>query len=219
MSSQQHSGHPPRSWGVVVPAKPLRVAKSRLGPLGEEVREHLVTAFLHDTVSALLDCDAVRLVVVVTDDVRLADVAAGLGAWCIPDGHGSDLNASLTQGAADVERRAPGVGVLASVADLPCLRPDDVAAWLQAEPDVGSALVADTAGAGTTMLRAASARALAPRFGPNSRAAHAALEVQDLTAAATPGMRLDVDTPADLAAARLLGVGQRTRWALTLHDL
>ena len=41
----------------------------------------------------------------------------------------------------------------------------------------------------------------------------------DLTGPAAPGLRQDVDTPADLAAARQLGLGERTRWVLTRHRL
>lgn len=208
-----------RTWGALVPAKPLHSAKSRLAELGEQVRRELVVAFLHDTVAAVLDSRLVRLVVVMTDDVTLARTSEALGAWPIPDGHGRDLNASLVQGAADVVRRAPHAGLVTTVADLPALRGQDLDAWLQAEPVVDPALVADATGTGTTMLRVRRLDAFAPAFGPRSRAAHVAAGAHDLSEIAGPGMRHDVDTPHDLLAARALGVGERTRWVLTRFGL
>jgi 2-phospho-L-lactate guanylyltransferase len=208
-----------RPWGVLVPAKRLASAKSRLAPLGDDVRRELVTAFLHDTVAAVLDSVRVRTVLVVTDDVTLARTATDLGAWALPDGHGADLNASLTQAAADLLRRAPDVHVLATVADLPALRGHDLDAWLDVEPDSDSALVADAAGTGTTMLRARSLALFEPAFGAGSRQAHVAAGVRDLTADAGATLRRDVDTPADLEASRDLGLGARTRWVLTRHRL
>lgn len=222
--SSQHRGVPvdsvrARSWGVVIPAKRVSTAKSRLAGLGEEVRRELVVAFLHDTVSAVLESTRVRLVVVVTDDVALAGTASDLGAWAIPDGHGTDLNASLVEGAADVVRRSPGAGVLSTFADLPALTGDDLDAWLDTAPGTPTALVADAPGTGTTMLRATTHAAFVPAFGHGSRATHVAAGVRDLTDLAAPGLRRDVDTPADLEAARELRLGERTRWVLTRHGI
>jgi 2-phospho-L-lactate/phosphoenolpyruvate guanylyltransferase len=223
--SSQHSGGTDepgthRRWGAVVPAKRLSTAKSRLADLGDDIRRELVVAFLHDTVSGVLESARVRLVVVVTDDVTLARTADGLGAWPIPDGHGSDLNASLVEGVAEVERRRPGMGVVATLADLPGLRGADLDAWLDAEPTAASALVADEAGTGTTVLRARRRDRFRPAFGRGSRRAHVAAGVHDLTDAAALGLRRDVDTPADLiAAAAALRLGERTRWVLTRRGL
>jgi 2-phospho-L-lactate guanylyltransferase len=223
MSSQgdEAAGTPAtrRAWGAVVPAKRLATAKSRLVELGDDVRRDLVVAFLHDTLSAVLECSRVGLVVVVTDDLILARTAGSLGAWPIPDGHGGDLNASLVQGAAEVERRLPGVGVVATLADLPALRGDDLEGWLTTEPAADAAVVADEVGTGTTVLRARLPGTFLPAFGPGSRAAHVAAGARDLTGAAAAGMRRDVDTPSDLLVARGLGVGERTRWVLTRHGL
>ncbi len=219
MSTPADGAPAQRSWGVVIPAKRLASAKSRLAELGDDVRRELVVAFLHDTVSAVLECRAVGLVVVVTDDVVLARTATELGAWSIPDGRSDDLNASLVQGAADVVRRRPGVGLLTACADLPALRAADLESWLAVQPEVGAAVVADAAGTGTTVLRSLRRDSYAPAFGPGSRAEHVARGAHDLTDRAPLTLRRDVDTPADLAAARALGFGERTRWVLTRHRL
>lgn len=220
--SSQPTGGPvgpsPSAWGVVVPVKPLRTAKSRLAELGEDVRRDLVLAFLHDTVSAVLEARSVRLVVVVTDDVVLARAATDLGARAVPDGH-TDLNATLVQGAAEVLRRSPDVGLVAGCADLPALRGADLDDWLSVRCAGHRAFVGDVAGHGTTVVRAADLAGFTPAFGLRSREAHARLGFVDLTDRAAPGLRQDVDTAADLEAAAELGLGERTRWVLTAHRL
>ncbi len=219
MSNQSSAATPARTWGAVIPAKRLSDAKSRLTSLGDDVRRDLVVAFLHDTLSAVLDGASVRTAVVVTDDVALAGVARDLGAVPIPDGHGSDLNGALVQGAADVARRWPDLGVLVACADLPALRGEHLDDWLAVAFEGESAMVADASGTGTTLLRARCVDALRPAFGHDSRARHREAGVHDLTDNAARAMRQDVDTPADLEAARALGLGERTRWVMTRHRL
>ncbi len=77
----------------------------------------------------------------------------------------------------------------------------------------GRAFVADAEGTGTTLLVAAPGVTLDPRFGGGSAARHAASGAAALDGE-WPGLRRDVDTPADLAAALALGVGPATRAAL-----
>ena len=42
---------PPADWSLVLPLKPLAVAKSRLGPYAGELRGELALAFALDTVT------------------------------------------------------------------------------------------------------------------------------------------------------------------------
>ncbi|MGH3860323.1 MAG: 2-phospho-L-lactate guanylyltransferase, partial [Actinokineospora sp.] len=70
------------------------------------------------------------------------------------------------------------------------------------------AFVADREGTGTTLLIAATATALAPRFGAGSALAHGRTAL--MVGAGLATLRCDVDTAADLAEARSLGVGPRT---------
>jgi 2-phospho-L-lactate guanylyltransferase len=197
-------------WSVVVPAKRLTAAKTRLAPLTAELHggsaaghEHLVLALLADTVAAALDSPAVGLVLVVTDDPRAAALVTGLGARTVGDEPDSGLNAALAHGARMV---AGPVAALSS--DLPALRPAELTAALQAAAAAPRAFVADAQGSGTTLLAARDGE-LAPRFGSASAAAHAAGGAEPL-AGDWPGLRRDVDTPADLRAARRLGLGERT---------
>jgi 2-phospho-L-lactate guanylyltransferase len=197
-------------WSVVVPAKRLAGAKTRLRPLtgaGAPVgHDELVLALLADTVAAVVACPAVRDVVVVTDDARAAAVVAALGARTVPDEPGRGLNPALAHGA----RASPGGPVAALSSDLPALRPAELAGALAAAAAAGAprSFAADTAGTGTTLL-AAPAGALDPRFGPGSAAAHEASGAVRLSGP-WPGLARDVDTAEDLRAARALGLGPAT---------
>ncbi|SBV27412.1 2-phospho-L-lactate guanylyltransferase [Micromonospora krabiensis] len=194
---------------MVVPVKPLTAAKSRLrGALPRVRHEELALALAADTVRAVLACPAVAEVVVVTDDARVAATARAAGARVLPDPADGGLNAALRHGAS----AAHGGGwVAALTADLPALRPDDLAAALRAAQD-GPAVrrfVADAPGDGTVLLAAPPGTPLDPRFGVGSAAAHAASGALRLSGD-WPSLRRDVDTAADLAAATALGLGPRT---------
>ena len=120
-----------RSWSVVVPAKRLDVAKTRLRPATDGLaiaHADLVLALLADTVRAAIDCPAVAEVVVVTDDPEAADVVRALGARTVADVPDRGLNPALEHGA----RSAAGSAVAALSSDLPALRPDELAAALDA---------------------------------------------------------------------------------------
>jgi 2-phospho-L-lactate guanylyltransferase len=200
-----------RSWSVVVPAKRLAVAKTRLRPLTAVLgdgtpagHDALVLALLADTVAAAVACPAVAEVVVVTDDPAAAEVVRGLGARTVADEPDRGLNPALEHGA----RSAAGPAVAALSSDLPALHPDELAAALEAAGGFPRAFVADAQGTGTTLLTAVGA-GLDPQFGPASAEAHRTGGAVPLTGD-WPGLVRDVDTDADLRAALALGVGPRT---------
>jgi 2-phospho-L-lactate/phosphoenolpyruvate guanylyltransferase len=189
-------------WTVLVPVKELGWAKSRLrGALPGVPHPDLVLALVLDTLSAALACPAAAAVVVVTADETVAAAARGLGAKVLPDPP-DGLNPALEHAAV-----AAGGGALAALAaDLPALRGTDLAATLTAA--TGRGFVPDRGGTGTTLLAAPPGVPLQPRFGPGSARLHAASGAVVLPAAAS--LRHDVDTPGDLTAAALLGLGPRT---------
>jgi 2-phospho-L-lactate/phosphoenolpyruvate guanylyltransferase len=199
-----------RSWSVVIPAKRLGVAKTRLRPLtadrvdADVAHRELVLALLADTVAATVACPVVGAVVVVTDDLSAAAVVRGLGARTVADEPDRGLNPALEHGA----RTAPGTAVAALSSDLPALRPEELAAALGAAAGSARAFVADAQGTGTTLLTGVGTE-LSPRFGPGSAQAHRASGAVELTGS-WPGLVRDVDTDADLRAAVALGAGPRT---------
>ncbi|WBB81989.1 2-phospho-L-lactate guanylyltransferase [Micromonospora sp. WMMD882] len=195
------------NWTVVVPVKRLEGAKSRLrGALPAVPHESLALALALDTLDAVLACDAVAGVLVVTDDTRVAAAARAAGARVLPDAPDAGLNAALRHGAATA-----GGWVAGLTADLPALRPADLGAALRAagRRPVARRFVADAPGDGTVLLTAPAGVPLTPRFGVGSAAAHAASGALPLTGG-WPTLRRDVDTPADLTAAARLGLGPRT---------
>ena len=202
------------SWSIVLPAKRLAVAKTRLRPLtarlddGDAVHRDLVLALLADTVGAAAACPEVGEVIVVTDDPDAAAVVAGLGARTVSDEPDRGLNPALEHGA----RSARTTAVAALSSDLPALRAEELAAALLAAAAVARAFVADVHGTGTTLLTAVGTD-LRPRFGAGSAQAHRASGAHALDGG-WPGLVLDVDTPADLRGAVALGVGPRTTSAL-----
>ncbi|MGZ6744163.1 MAG: 2-phospho-L-lactate guanylyltransferase [Nocardioides sp.] len=196
------------SWGVVVPVKRLLLAKSRLAAYGDDRRQALALAFAADVVVAARE---VAEVLVVTDDEQAAEVLGGLGALVVPDDPDAGLNPALSHGADLLRAHDAGLGVATLSADLPALRPEDLAEALARVPRGGRGFVADLAGTGTTLLAAGPGAALGPAYGPGSRDSHLASGAVELAAAA--GLRRDVDTPEDLEAAAALGLGPHTRLA------
>jgi 2-phospho-L-lactate guanylyltransferase len=205
---------PRPDWVVVVPVKQLAVAKSRLDRFAGAQREALALAFACDTVRAALATPSVVGVVVVTDDTTARDVLGALGATVVADRPDSGLNAALAHGAERAVQLWPGTGVAAVAADLPSLRPDELAAALRAVAPGTRAVVADAAGSGTTVLAAAPGADLSPRFGPGSLRAHTADGATEVTGPGLRTLRRDVDTDADLDDARDLGVGPSTEEVL-----
>ncbi|MBQ1027133.1 2-phospho-L-lactate guanylyltransferase [Micromonospora sp. C95] len=194
-------------WTVVVPVKRLAAAKTRLrGGLPGVPHQELALALAADTLAAVQDCPGVAEVLVVTDDARVAGVARSGGARVLPD-VAAGLNAAFRHGAADAAGWVAGL-----TADLPALRPAELAAALHAAltgPPGVRRFVTDAPGTGTVLLAAPPGVPLDPRFGPGSAAAHAASGARPLTGG-WPSLRRDVDTADDLAAAARLGLGPRT---------
>ncbi|MFF3401081.1 2-phospho-L-lactate guanylyltransferase [Streptomyces sp. NPDC002659] len=209
-------------WSLVVPLKPLVLAKSRLAGAADGIlRPHLALAFAQDTVAAALACGLVRDVAVVTDDPAAGGELAALGARIVPDSPGAGLNAALAHGAEAVRALRPGAAVAALNADLPALRPEELARVLVRASVFPRAFLADAAGIGTTFLSAAPGTELRPAFGGRSRRRHLASGAAEILLDGVDSVRQDVDTGDDLAAALTLGVGPRTaeRWAAGARTL
>lgn len=202
----------PDAVHAVIAVKNLEHAKSRLAEeLPPADRSRLVLAMLSDTVRAALAA-GIGSVTVVTPDSGVAAAVRALGAAVHPDPEADvdGLNAALADAAEAVRARHGAVELLALQADLPALRPDQLTDMLAAAPATGRALVADHTGQGTAALLVRDGTApLTPLFGPDSARRHADSGAKGLDGD-WPGLRLDVDTPADLRAAVTLGPGPAT---------
>ncbi|MEU9436812.1 2-phospho-L-lactate guanylyltransferase [Streptomyces sp. NPDC048252] len=198
-------------WTLVIPLKPLALAKSRLADTATDgLRPGLALAFAEDTVAAALASPAVRDVAVVTDDALAGRVLAALGARIVADEPRGGLNAALAHGAAAVRAFRPDSPLAALNADLPALRPPELARVLEAAAEFPRSFLPDAAGIGTTLLAVAAGRELLPAFGTDSRARHRSSGAVELRPEGVDSVRQDVDTGEDLRAALSLGVGPRT---------
>jgi len=198
------------TWSVLMPVKVLAQAKSRLAELAGPRRGELALALACDTVTAVLGCDEAARVIVITDDQVAGAALAELGALVVPDEPRDGLNAALRHGAGHASSRWPESGTAALSADLPALRPAEIGRALRAASAWPSAFVADAAGDGTTLYTVAPGVAFQPAFGLASRSRHAAGGAAELRLGDIPGLRRDVDTPADLRGAAALGLGPRS---------
>jgi 2-phospho-L-lactate guanylyltransferase len=191
-------------WTVVIPTKALPEAKSRLLPASADASAHrrLVEAIRADTVAAAAAAPVVARVVLV------ADRPAGPGVLVQTE---PGLNPALREAAELAATSWPEDGVAALVGDLPALRPEELDTALGAAAGHPRAFVRDCAGTGTTLLTVGPGTSLRPAFGAGSARRHAADAVE---VAAGPGLRHDVDTADDLAAAATVGLGPATRAVL-----
>jgi len=202
---------------LIVPMKQPRVGKSRLrGAVADRDHPALVLALAWDTLAAATAAGVRRVLVVAADPAAVSGLRRP-GVEVVGERGPGDLNSALRQGAELLRAEDPGAVVGAMQADLPALRPDELAAAF-AEAAGERAFAADAEGTGTTLLLSAAGGPLDPRFGAGSARAHAGSGAAPLRLAA-PSLRRDVDTPADLRQARELGVGERTRALLCAQEV
>nr|WP_218863646.1 2-phospho-L-lactate guanylyltransferase [Actinopolyspora biskrensis] len=195
---------------MLVPIKPLHLAKTRLRGVSEPEERHseLVAALASDTVVAAISATHAVEVVVVTSDAELAARFRGRGVEVLDDSPVAGLNAALRYGDQVLRRRNPEARVGALQADLPALRPADLDTAIS-EAGTDRAFCSDGQGTGTTLLLARRGSALRPEFGPESARAHRNGGARELRAP-LESLRRDVDLPADLEAAAALGLGAHT---------
>ncbi len=215
-------------WTVLIPMKPLAEAKTRLRE-SQQVgatpsASDLAQAFLRDVISAAQGAVRTSRVVVTGEDPAIATLARQSGAHFLPeptaaavgDHDKTSLNAAIAAALGSVKAEYGSHPIVVVTGDLAALRSESLDSILSAVEDLGeSGFVADTAGTGTTMLALLPTTAANPRFGSDSAAAHRSQDIRDVSHHASADARLDVDTPADLHAALILGVGSHTERVMT----
>jgi 2-phospho-L-lactate guanylyltransferase len=198
----------PRAATVVIPVRSFDGAKSRLGAvLDAEERRDLVTRLLRQTVAAALSTPDVDMVIVVSPDPDVLDLASAAGARPLAQ-RSRGLNPALQEARLAA---APATRLLIVPGDLPAVSPAALSAVLRAGDAAGSpsvVLAPDRHGRGTNALLLDPPEVIDPAFGGDSRAAHAWLASSaDVTfAEVDSALALDVDTPDDL----LLVAAQRS---------
>jgi 2-phospho-L-lactate guanylyltransferase len=193
-----------RSLWAVVPVKDLHHAKQRLaGVLDAAQRRAFFAAMLEDVLAALAASEGLAGILVVTRDPQVCDLAARYGARLLIERESRGHTAASSLGAATLAEEG-AAGMLQLPADIPLLTAEDIEAVLQAHGDALSVTLAPSRDELGSNAVACSPPDLLPlRFGDDSFFPHLqrarALGIEP-TIIERPGIALDVDTPADLAA-------------------
>jgi 2-phospho-L-lactate guanylyltransferase len=186
--------HPRPGEAILVPAKELSLAKSRLGVwLDVSDRRELTAVMLADVLRATA---AWGDRFVVTADALLAEVAAGFGCLPVAD-PGDGLNAALRAGT-ERAAEAGAASLLVLPSDVPLVAEEDVAELFSTGAAV---VVARSADGGTAGLLRRPPDAVDPAFGPRSAHLHEQAARRAGLAVAVldpPSLSLDVDRLADL---------------------
>ena len=201
---------------LIVPLKSPHHGKTRLRTHSTPSARHaeLVMALARDTLAAARATPQVRSLLVVTPAPQALATLTTHDIELLDESGADGLNSALCRGEQLLRGRRHTSGVLGVLqADLPALRPQELMETaLEAAGE--RSFVADRHGTGTTLLLSAPEEPLHPLFGTDSAAAHADSGARALTTPA-PTLRGDVDTAADLAHTRELGLGHHTREVLS----
>ncbi len=196
---------------VIIPAKPLNQAKTRLSPLLSPAQRMLLSRQLLQRTIQL--AHQLGEVVVVSRDAALRRLAKQAGAWALVES-GSELNQALRQAAEWVAARGePATLILPG--DLPLLTPADLTAMARLGSQPPALVIAPCQrGDGTNALLLRPPGVIPFAFGPDSFNRH-------LQAARSIGLEpviyrsatvaLDLDIPEDLV---LLAAAQRNSTTL-----
>ena len=206
---------PAQAWAAVVPVKGGPLAKSRLR-LPRATRADLADAFARDTVAAMAGAVEGMPVLVVTGDPDVMGWVALAGHEVVLDA-GAGLDAAVAAGVRAAGARGAG-RVAVVLGDHPALRPLDVRTALHAMARHPRAVVADADDLGTALLTLPATGEVHTAFGPGSAAAHERLGYTRV-ALELPGVRVDVDDAASLAAAFRIGLGRHSAAALARASL
>lgn len=185
---------------AIVPQKSLTASKSRLGGVLRPAARAVLSLTMLRTVCASLRASALDDVIVMTPDPEVRAVAAAAGIRSLPDPC-AGFNEALVEVIRSLPTRSHAVLIIA--ADLPLLRPADIAAVLAAGTARTAVLAPAREGTGTNALLVPPATAMRPAFGPASLTLHRRLARAlglCLAEIHRVGLAFDLDTPADLVA-------------------
>lgn len=185
---------------VIIPVKSFILGKRRLAGAVDPLKRARLGRVLAQHVAATV-VDAKQMPLIVTADPDVAEWATRSGFPSLPD-PGDGLNAAAHTGV-DWARHS-GSHWLVLHSDLPLLAPPDVDALTRPQ-DEGRDVIAPSADGGTSAIGSRDSIEFA--FGPASFHHHLQVLV-DPQVIARPGLLLDVDSPADLAAAATTEQGE-----------
>ncbi|MBV8824841.1 MAG: 2-phospho-L-lactate guanylyltransferase [Hyphomicrobiales bacterium] len=207
-------------WAVV-PIKATADAKQRLGnAVAPMLRPRIALAMAEDVLAALAASAALAGIFVVTIDAAASALAGRYGAHVLTEGARDGQTGAVAAAARRLARERRGA-ILTIPGDLPLVTPDEIAQIIAAHertPDFVIAPAHDERGSNAILCAPPDAVPL--KFGDDSFLPHldaarrAGLEPKILR---LPGVGLDIDNPADLAA--FLKIPSNTRARALLEEI
>jgi 2-phospho-L-lactate/phosphoenolpyruvate guanylyltransferase len=186
---------------ILIAAKELAFAKTRLGRLPQRERELLAEAMFHDVLEAATSFKAADCVAVVSSDRVLLETAQRAGAMAIDEGYPRGLNAAVALASGVLA--GTGVTTLCTLlSDTPLVSASDIEKVFAAlAADRGVVLAPSRDARGTNIILRRPAEVIPTRFGKSSLALHR-LECERLGVPCgvlnLPGPAMDLDEVADL---------------------
>jgi len=189
---------PMSSIRVLLPVKPLNLAKSRLD-LPVSARQQVAERLFEHTLEVALKCVRRQQVFVLTADPRVQGRAQRMGVGTIEDSD-DNLNTSLSAGLQTLRMRFPNDPLAVLVTDLPQLEPAAlISTLLLAATSKRPRHVVDQHGTGTTFVSVPPRTDLPMLFGPHSAHRFRAAGSVPIPPA-NVGISHDLDLIADLDA-------------------
>ena len=212
-----------RDIWAVVPIKELDGAKQRLAPLlTPQQRRALIEVMMAEVLEAVVAVPGLAGTIVVTLDPQATALAKRLGARVLTDGARDGHTGSVDAGRQLLAREGRG-GMLTLPADIPAVTSQEISLVLGAHLPGRAFTISpahDHMGSNTVICSPADAVPL--RFGDNSYYPH--LEAArragiEPTVMHQPGIAMDIDHPADLAAFLALPSSRGTRTRALLEEM
>ena len=212
-----------RDIWAVVPIKELDGAKQRLAPLlAPQQRRALIEVMMAEVLEAVVAVPGLAGTIVVTLDPQATALAKRLGARVLTDGARDGHTGSVDAGRQLLAREGRG-GMLTLPADIPAVTSQEISLVLGAHLPGRAFTISpahDHMGSNTVICSPADAVPL--RFGDNSYYPH--LEAArragiEPTVMHQPGIAMDIDHPADLAAFLALPSSRGTRTRALLEEM
>jgi 2-phospho-L-lactate/phosphoenolpyruvate guanylyltransferase len=207
-------------WAVI-PIKATADAKQRLGTaVTPALRPRLALAMAEDVLAALAASRALAGIIVVTVDEAASALAARYGARVLADGAREGQTGAVTAAARRLAREGRGA-MLTIPGDVPLVTPDEIAQIVAAHertPDFVIVPAHDERGSNAILCAPPDAVPL--KFGDDSFLPHldAARRAKlEPTILRLPGLGLDIDNPADLAA--FVRISSKTRARALLEEI
>lgn len=187
------------TWALV-PLKHLARAKARLAPaLSEAERRDLVLAMASDVLAALQEVEAISHILLVSNEPEAGRMLSGGKLDVFYSAEHETLNEELTHAAAYAASKG-AEQVLVVHADLPFLKPQDLARFLDTVPHAHLRAARCKLGTGTNLLLAPLPLNIPLVFGTGSlnrfiqQARSSGLELEVIS---DPSLGMDIDGPDD----------------------